>query len=252
MTGAGSEAALLGEVFIDLPRAGPGDDATTRAALARVPGLPPSPRLADLGCGQGAQTRVLAQALPRARILAIDLLPPFLDRLTRWAAAAGFSDRIETRCADITAMDLPADGFDLIWSEGAIYIAGYAAGLSRWRPWVRDGGSIVVSDLVWRVAAPPRPAVDFFQAMLPDMTDRSGRMAGAEAAGFRVVATLPLPAAGWWDNYYAPLAQRIDALAADASPAMTAVLDACAQEIDVWRAYGDSYGYEFFVLQRQD
>ena len=57
---------------------------------------------------------------------------------------------------------------------------------------------------------------------------------------------------GWWDNYYAPLAKRIEALAGTASPAMTAVLDACAQEIDIWRHHGDSYGYEFFVLQRQD
>ncbi len=252
MSDAGSEAVLLGEIFIDLPRAGPGDDAATRAALAKVPDLPPAPSIADLGCGQGTQTLVLARALPDARIVAIDLLQPFLDRLSASAAAAGLGDRIETRCADMTAIDLSASAFDLIWSEGAIYIAGYAAGLSHWRSWLRDGGTVVVSDLIWRVAAPPRPAVDFFQAMLPDMTDLSGRIAEAEAAGFRVVDTLPLPAEAWWDNYYAPLARRIDQLAATASPAMAGVLDACAQEIAIWRAHGDSYGYQFFVLQRQD
>lgn len=39
-----------------LPREGPGNDAATLQALRRLPPLPASPRVLDLGCGPGAQT----------------------------------------------------------------------------------------------------------------------------------------------------------------------------------------------------
>ena len=58
-----------------LPRQGPGLDSATHAALDRVArALPPRPRVLDLGCGSGAATLVLAEALPeRWQALARDL-----------------------------------------------------------------------------------------------------------------------------------------------------------------------------------
>lgn len=68
------------EVFEELPRQGPGDLACTQRALELCGGLPSSPRVADLGCGAGAQTLHLASLLDGS-ILAIDSHPPLINRL---------------------------------------------------------------------------------------------------------------------------------------------------------------------------
>jgi serine/threonine-protein kinase HipA len=87
----------------------------------------------DLGCGSGRPSLVLAETLG-ARVLAIDLHQPLLDRLSARARAQGLADLIEVRCADIGALDLAPGSVDLLWSEGAIYLLGFEVGLTRWRP----------------------------------------------------------------------------------------------------------------------
>ena len=57
-----------------LPRAGPGDDASTAKAYGMCDGLPAKPRILDIGCGPGAQTLALAR-LSEGTILALDLMP---------------------------------------------------------------------------------------------------------------------------------------------------------------------------------
>jgi hypothetical protein len=60
-----------------------------------------------------------------------------------------------------------------------------------------------------------------------------------------------LPASSWWNDYYRPLEANLSAFReihqgeADAQ----VLADQVAREIDVWRRYSDSYGYEFFVMQ---
>ena len=58
--------AILGEAFFelhrDLPREGPGDDASTLRALGMCTELPERPEILDIGCGPGMQTLALAGA----------------------------------------------------------------------------------------------------------------------------------------------------------------------------------------------
>jgi SAM-dependent methyltransferase len=53
--------------------------------------------------------------------------------------------------------DLPfgREQFDLIWSEGAIYIMGFEQGLRAWKVFCKKGGHIVVSDCAWFEQNPP-------------------------------------------------------------------------------------------------
>ncbi|ADO70164.1 class I SAM-dependent methyltransferase [Stigmatella aurantiaca] len=76
----------LFHLFNGLPRQGPGQDASTREALHRLPRQPEAPRVLDLGCGTGKQTLVLAQEL-KVPILAVDSHAPFLSQLE---AEAGY------------------------------------------------------------------------------------------------------------------------------------------------------------------
>jgi SAM-dependent methyltransferase len=242
------DAAVL-RLFESLPRQGPGSDASTRAMLRRLPALPLAPRVLDLGCGCGRQTLVLAEEL-QARVLAIDLHQPFLDRLTARGQARGLADLIETRCADMAALDLPPASFDLLWSEGAIHLLGFEAGLGLWRPLLASRGLVVVSECSWLTDRPPAPALAFWREAYPGMGSIERNQARARGAGFEPLDCWTLPEEAWWSDYYTPLAARLSAFEGD--PALAAALAALQQEIELFRRYGASYGYVFYLLRARD
>ena len=241
-------AAAFFTLYSNIPRLGPGSDACTREALKRLPTIPSSPRVVDLGCGTGRQTLVLAEAL-RTRILAVDLHRPYLDQLEREARARNMDALIETRQADMGAMDLPAGSVDLLWSEGAIYHLGFGPGLRRWRPLLARGGHVAVTECTWLTEARPAEAVRFWAEGYPTMANIPENRASAEAEGYEVVDTFPLPHSAWWDDYYAPLLQRVERLRPTAGAELREAFTFAEQETDLFRRHGDSYGYVFYLLR---
>ena len=83
--------------------------------------MPDSPRILDIGCGPGMQTLVLARETA-GHVTAVDRHQPFLDELRRRAARDGLTARIATVNAPMSELGFPDAAFDLIWSEGAIYV----------------------------------------------------------------------------------------------------------------------------------
>ena len=246
-----NERSVFFEIHDGLPRQAPGSEATTRHLLAQCLGLPTAAQVLDVGCGPGRASLVIAGELPDATITAVDLYLPYLDQLAASARAAGVAERIEPRRASMT--DLPfADGtFDLVWSEGAIYIMGFSAGLRAWRRLLRQRGLVVVTEATWFTATPSAAAAAFWAEGYPPMTDVDTCCRLAEAAGYEVLATSPLPHDDWWAEYYTPLTERLDAY--DTSdPTVAAVVAAERVEIDLYRDHGDEYGYTGFVLRRTD
>lgn len=84
---------LLMDLHITADRQGPGGAAETRRAI-ELSGLSMrrSLKIADIGCGTGASTLVLAKDLD-AHIVAVDFLSDFLDVLRSRAARAGIERR---------------------------------------------------------------------------------------------------------------------------------------------------------------
>lgn len=241
-------SAAFFHIFRDLPRYAPGSAATTREALRRLGPLPPRPRVIDLGCGNGASTLVLARALDGPPIVGVDLHRPFLDELDVAAARAGLADRVRTRCADFAALTDPPASYELLWSEGAIYHLGVAAGLRRWRPLLAPGGRAAISELVWLVDDPPSAAAAFWREEYPAMTSDAGTRAAIATAGWTVDDAFALPPAAW-EGYYAPLAARLDQLAPGADDALRDAIAAVRREIDVWAAHAAAFGYLFYLLR---
>lgn len=68
--------------------------------------------VADVGCGHGASTILMAKAFPRSRFYGFDYHGPSLDAAREAAEAAGVADRIAFEQA--TAKDYPAHGYDLV------------------------------------------------------------------------------------------------------------------------------------------
>jgi SAM-dependent methyltransferase len=252
------------EIFhYSLPRQGPGDDASTLRALNELRAAPGQRiftadhgplKILDIGCGSGMQTLQLARHVDGA-ITALDNHQPFLDELQRRARAAGLSHKIRTVRGDMNNLAFEAGSFDLIWCEGAIFVAGFRRGLESFRHLLTPGGMMALTEMAWFRPDPPQECRDFIGGAYPPIMDVPGNLAVIEECGYDIIGHFLLPASSWRDDFYVPLEQRVDLLRrrqhAD-DPDRMALLDYTQQEIEINRKYSEYYGYVFFMLQRRE
>jgi SAM-dependent methyltransferase len=69
-------------------------------------------RVADVGCGHGASTILMAEAYPRSTFVGYDNHAPSIESARARAAKAGVADRVTFELADAAAF--PGGGFDLV------------------------------------------------------------------------------------------------------------------------------------------
>lgn len=81
-----------------------------RELLLQLP-LPAAPEILDLGCGTGEFAGRIAELLPRARVLGIELHAPHVQLASERHAHLG--ERVSFRVGDAFQLDCPDDAFDL-------------------------------------------------------------------------------------------------------------------------------------------
>lgn len=244
------EMHLFYRIFEGMDRLGPGADRYTRRALERVrEQLPGQPRILDLGCGTGAQTLVLAEQ-SSGQVVALDNHAPFLDILLERAQKAGVSERVETRLADLhQPLPFEEGSFDLIWSEGSAYILGLSTALKAWKPLLRPGGCLVVSDNRWVRRSDSEEVRAFWQEESPEMLDLRGTRRRIERCGYQVLDHFRLPGEVWNSHYYAPLRERLRTMREDEGVELPAeIVEALEYEMYIFDQAKGSYAYEFWVL----
>lgn len=245
---------LLVDLHRNAERQGPGGAAETRRAI-ELSGLRQGAalRVADIGCGTGASTLVLAQELD-ATITAVDFLPAFLDELEGAAAAAGLSDRISTLEASMDALPFAPQSLDAIWSEGAVYNIGFTSGISQWRRFLKPGGVLAVSELTWLTRDRPEELEAHWLGQYPEVDTAAAKMGVLEDAGFSPLGYFPLPGQCWLENYYRPMQARFAGFLErhGNSPAARAIVEAEQQEIALFERHAAHYSYGFYVAKRTE
>jgi len=251
---------FLYELFdASLPRLAPGDDDSTKQALdvilsarRKLTGEPSTIgfRTLDIGCGNGAQTIQLAKHID-GTILAVDNHQPYLDELQRRAEAEGVSDKIRPSLKDMFDLSAGDGPFDLIWSEGALYIMGFQEGLSACHSLLAPGGLLSVSELCWLRPNPPAKCREFFTSEYPPMTDIATNLAVIRNCGYEVLEYFVLPESAWLKSYYIPLEERLQWFSEKytANPERIEMINSVRMEIEMYRMYGSYYGYVFYVMR---
>ncbi len=238
------------EIHGDIPREGPGDAESTRRAYSMVQ-LPPHPQILDVGCGPGMQTLELAR-LSDGSITALDYNKDFLTELEGRATAENVADRIKTVQGSMFSLPFRAESFDLIWSEGAIFIIGFKEGLTKWRPLLKDSGHIAVSHLSWLKEDVPEKPRKFWSEAFPQITSVEENLKILKETGYEAVCNFTLPESAWWDDYYEPFEKKLSPLREKykGDSAALARIEKTQREIDLYRNYSDYYGYVFYIAKK--
>lgn len=86
-------------------------------------------RVADVGCGHGASTIVMARAFPKSRFYGFDYHRPSIARAQEKAEEAGVADRVRFEVA--AAKEFPGRGYDLVTFFDCLHDMGDPVGASR-------------------------------------------------------------------------------------------------------------------------
>jgi ubiquinone/menaquinone biosynthesis C-methylase UbiE len=120
-------------------------------------GLRGDERILDLGCGRGAVLLLAAQHLTTGRAVGLDLWRSgdqsgnAAEATWRNAVAEGVADRVELHTADMTALPLEDDSFDVVVSSLALHnVTGRAGREKAIDEAVRvlcPGGRLLIADI---------------------------------------------------------------------------------------------------------
>lgn len=244
------------QILVDLhkenQRLGPGSDEYTRLAL-ELSGLKERSglRVADIGCGTGASTLVLAEELD-AEITAVDLFPEFLAELEGRAATRKLRGRIELMEASMEELPFVPDSLDAIWSEGAVYNLGFEQGVETWAPFLKQGGVIALSEITWLTSERPAELQEHWDEAYPEVNLASAKISVLEKHGFTPIGYFPLPTSCWLEGYYRPLRERIPELLAryGNSEQARACVEAEEREIALYERNQDFVSYGFYIARK--
>lgn len=239
------------ELFRRLPRGGPGDNTSTKKAFSYLKDLSSDPLILDLGCGYGVQTLELAR-LSSGTIIALDNYQPFLDKLAQDAKKLGFEKRIIPTNQSMLEMDFEHNSFDVIWSEGAIFVMGFQQGLKKCYELLKNKGYFVVSEAVLLKTDLPEPLEEFWQEEYPDIKDIQSNIRMIQEEGFDVLSHFTLPSSCWFD-FYSQMNKEIKKLQKKYhdNPMALQVFENSEKESKMYNVYSDYYGYEFFIMQKK-
>jgi len=201
----------------------------TRRAFRMLPKLD-RPRILDIGCGSGAPTMELAR-LGQGEVIGIDIDQPALDKLNRKISEAGFSDRIQAVNCSILDMVFPNESFDIIWSEGSIFVIGFERGIREWKRFLKPNGFMVIHDEKGNVEE---------------------KLEQISQCGYKLLGYFILSEDTWWTEYFAPLEKLITKSQTihTEDPQALEELNQARGELEMFKSNPERNSSVYFVIQK--
>lgn len=244
------------ELLIDLHRhanrQGPGGAEETEKAIA-LARLDKTQRLkvADIGCGTGVSSILLAKHLD-AQITAVDFLPEFIDILKENSIKEGLENIISPLVCSMEDLPFSDEEYDVLWSEGAIYNMGFEEGVKKWRRFLKPGGMLVVSEITWITNNRPPEIQEYWESEYPEVDTASSKFKTLESNGYSPIAYFLLPEHCWLDNYYRPMQRTFgDFLKRNGnSKEAHAIVSAEEHEITLYEKHKQYYSYGVYIARK--
>lgn len=244
---ARSVKALI-ELHLGLERKGPGDPEVSAYIIKQLPQLPPNPHIADMGCGAGAATLLLAEQF-HSKVRAVDFSKEFLDELMYRARQKGLEACVEAIECDMARLDWESGTIDLLWSEGAAYNITFEGALKAWRPLMAVHGIGVLSEMNYFAEDPPERVTQYMRNAYPGIKTEAQNVDLINSSGFEILGVHRLPSTAWWKNYYGPLRENIRALKNSNDHVMQAVIAETEEEMKFFEQHDEDYGYTFYIMR---
>jgi len=243
---------ILSEIREAIPTESERRNECTRRAFHMLPPVD-KPHILDIGCGRGGPTLELAR-LSQGEVTGLDIRQSDLDDLAKKAAEAGLSERVKTVNRSMFDMDFPDESFDIIWSEGSIFIIGFERGLSEWRRLIKPGRFLVVHEATWLRPNPPQDMLAAWkEGMYPGTRTVAECAELVPSRGYDLLGHFAVPDDFWWHEYFGPLQQCIDELrqkhAGDADSLRA--LDRQQRDVDLYRKHPQRYGSAYFIMRKR-
>ncbi len=202
----------------------------TRKAFQMLPEID-KPRILDVGCGSGVPAMELAR-LSNGEIVALDIDQDLLNILAAKIERAELSDRVKTVKCSIFDMNFPEESFDIIWSEGSIFIIGFERGLKEWRRLLKPNGFIVIHDEKGNVTE---------------------KLKQITKCGYELLGYFTLDKDVWWAEYFAPLKKLIreTRIKQANNPKVLGELHRAQREIEMFKKNPDRNSSVCFALRKK-
>lgn len=246
------DLSLISEFFSNMKRQGPGSPEVTIKALGFIDNLTEESRIADLGCGTGGQTMVLAQHVP-GHITGLDFFSDFIDIFNINTKQLGLQNKVKGIVGSMDDLPFQNEELDLIWSEGAIYNIGFERGLNEWRNYLKTGGYIAITESSWFTDERPSEIHNFWVDAYPEIDTIPNQVAKIFKAGYLPVATFILPENCWTEHYFTPKvkAQEIFLAKYAGNKAAEEFNMMQSYEGELYNKYKEFYGYTFFIAKKR-
>lgn len=192
---------LTCEYFSSIERQGPGSPEVTVKALGFIDHLAGDSKIADIGCGTGGQTMVLAEHTT-GHITGIDLFPVFIDLFNQNVRRNNFQKRVSGIVGSMENLPFQNEALDLIWSEGAIYNIGFKRGLKEWKQFLKPGGYLAVTEASWFTDERPDEITAFWRDAYPEIDTIPNKIWIMQKTGYIPVASFILPENCWTEHFY--------------------------------------------------
>ena len=188
------------------------------------------PRILDIGCGSGVPTMELAR-LGQGEVIGIDIDQPALDKLNRKIGEAGFTSRVQAVNCSILDMVFPDESFDIIWSEGSIFVIGFERAIREWKRLLKPNGFIVVHDEKGNVEE---------------------KLEQISKCGYKLLDYFILSEDVWRTEYFAPLQELVTKSQENYTddPHTTEELSQAQRELEMFKNNPERNNSVYFVIQK--
>lgn len=239
---------ILLETHIGLERQGPGSSEAVEQALGFLKPLNQFSKIADLGCGTGGQTLLLAKYLS-GTIIGLDMFSDFIDKLNENARKMKLDNRVTGIIGSMEKLPFQTKSLDLIWSEGAIDNIGFKEGLSHWHGFLKKGGFIAVTCPSWLTEERPNVVERFWNDAGSQLETISDNIKIMQKCGYQFVASFALPQKCWTENYFIPCEKAINKLLEKyaGNKIMMEYAEQNRYETELYSKYSQHYGYVFYI-----